>query len=434
MKNFIIFLTVIALIGSFAIAELPTFVKAQKKQRGDDQNPQVIYAGEGFSLVVDMQKMQRMSAKSLNREDLFAARFAHSDEILPQLENYGKVLFVGDDKKEAIISITNPKKADELAALLHEEGGVIGCGSIIKLMKPQEVLENSRRSAFKNVAVDALIAKAMTADANPKIIEMIGLIESDNIRDYIMKLSAYQNRYHRSSTGKAASDFIFQTYSSFKQSNPNLTVRQFRHSATPQPSVIAVIPGTSLPNEKVIIGSHIDSISSGGSSSTAPGADDNASGTATVKEILRIITTHGYRFKRTVEFHGYAAEEAGLVGSGEVAASYKSKGENVAGMIQIDMNIYSTSKTNPTLWLVTNDTNTTHTSLASRLLAQYTSSSQSKGPLFAGSSDHRSWHRRGYPAIFPFENPSNYNRNIHTSRDTYMNSGNLLLADRKSVV
>ena len=46
----------------------------------------------------------------------------------------------------------------------------------------------------------------------------------------------------------------------------------------------------------------------------APGADDNASGTAAALEIARVIISNGYQPEATIKFITFGAEEYGLVG------------------------------------------------------------------------------------------------------------------------
>ena len=81
------------------------------------------------------------------------------------------------------------------------------------------------------------------------------------------------------------------------------------------------IPGTSdaqATGPVVIIGAHLDSINKTDHTTPAPGADDDASGIATLVEIVQQIATGHLTFQRTVELHAYAAEEVGLVGSLDV--------------------------------------------------------------------------------------------------------------------
>ncbi|RMD66003.1 MAG: Zn-dependent exopeptidase M28, partial [Planctomycetota bacterium] len=79
----------------------------------------------------------------------------------------------------------------------------------------------------------------------------------------------------------------------------------------PQPltwrNVIVEIPGTTRPEEIVVVGAHFDSVP------TTPGADDNGSGTAALLAIAQQLK--GRRFDRTVQLAFYNLEEVGLVGS-----------------------------------------------------------------------------------------------------------------------
>lgn len=67
----------------------------------------------------------------------------------------------------------------------------------------------------------------------------------------------------------------------------------------------------------------------------APGADDDGSGTVTILEVFRSLVGTGFRPQRPVEFHWYSAEEAGLLGSQDVAKEYEQKHVDVIAMIQV---------------------------------------------------------------------------------------------------
>ena len=98
---------------------------------------------------------------------------------------------------------------------------------------------------------------------------------------------------------------------------------------TPQPSVVLTIPGTTIASEVVVIGAHQDSTRSGCSSTVrcvAPGADDDASGVATISEVIRVALAAEFLPQRTVKFMAYAAEEVGLDGSDHIAATFARRG------------------------------------------------------------------------------------------------------------
>lgn len=105
---------------------------------------------------------------------------------------------------------------------------------------------------------------------------------------------------------------------------------------------IARFEGTdeSLANQPAIVGAHQDSVNGWNPLwGRSPGADDDGSGTVTTLEVFRSLVGTGFRPTRPVEFHWYSAEEAGLLGSQDVAESYEKKGVEVIAMIQVNCSI-----------------------------------------------------------------------------------------------
>ena len=60
-----------------------------------------------------------------------------------------------------------------------------------------------------------------------------------------------------------------------------------------------------------------------------------ASGSSSVLEVFRVLASNGFRGSRSIEFHAYAAEEVGLLGSQAIASTYQKEGKVVAGMMQL---------------------------------------------------------------------------------------------------
>jgi hypothetical protein len=83
-------------------------------------------------------------------------------------------------------------------------------------------------------------------------------------------------------------------------------------------NVIAEIPGTdpALKDEVVMIGGHFDSWHSG------TGATDNAAGSATMMEAMRILKTLNLKPRRTIRIALWTAEEQGLMGSRAYVAKH----------------------------------------------------------------------------------------------------------------
>jgi aminopeptidase YwaD len=86
-------------------------------------------------------------------------------------------------------------------------------------------------------------------------------------------------------------------------------------------NVLAWLPGQT--DEYVIVGAHYDHLGRGNFDSLAPsqigqihpGADDNASGTAGVLELARLLVPQRGQLKRSILFMDFAGEELGLLGS-----------------------------------------------------------------------------------------------------------------------
>ncbi len=110
-------------------------------------------------------------------------------------------------------------------------------------------------------------------------------------------------------------------------------------------NVAAVLPGKGPHAEEVIvIGAHYDHLGRGeegsaanGSKDIHNGADDNASGVATLLEIARILADRETPPARTIVFVAFSGEERGLLGSGEYANDPPYPLEQTVAMLNLDM-------------------------------------------------------------------------------------------------
>lgn len=102
-------------------------------------------------------------------------------------------------------------------------------------------------------------------------------------------------------------------------------------------NVIATLRGTADPDRVYVIGGHYDSRNSRGEDGVgaAPGAVDDASGTAVALEACRVMSRHAW--PATIVFVAYDAEEQGLLGSGAHAKALAEAGARVDGMIACDI-------------------------------------------------------------------------------------------------
>jgi leucyl aminopeptidase len=240
-------------------------------------------------------------------------------------------------------------------------------------------------------------------------------LDAARIRDTIRELSAMKNRYYQSETGAAASRWLAARWRGLSV-RPDVTVELVDHGY-PQSSVVMTIPGQVHPDEVIVIGGHLDSIAAGGVSSTAPGADDDASGVATLTEVARVLLAADYRPARTIQFMAYAAEEIGLRGSQAIVRDYQQRGVRVIGALQLDMTNYQGSDKD--IWLMKDFTSAAQNAFLVQLIERYVGATWGMDACGYACSDHASWFRAGVPASMPFESRSrDRNRAIHTRRDT----------------
>jgi len=108
-------------------------------------------------------------------------------------------------------------------------------------------------------------------------------------------------------------------------------------------NVLAWLPGQT--DEYVIVGAHYDHLGRGNFDSLAPsqigqihpGADDNASGTAGVLELARLLAPQRGQLKRSILFMNFAGEELGLLGSAEWVKEPTRPLAKAVAMLNMDM-------------------------------------------------------------------------------------------------
>ena len=252
------------------------------------------------------------------------------------------------------------------------------------------------------------------------LVPMLATMNAQNIADSITGLSAFPDRFYTSAHGVKAAAWLAERWRGLVAGRPGASVSLLSHAGFPQPSVIATIEGSDPAAGIVVIGAHLDSINiSPRQGALAPGADDDASGVASITEILRVLlAADGFKPRRTIKLIAYAAEEVGLRGSQEIASTYK----QAAGVLQLDMVNYKGSSKD--IYLISDYTDAGQNEFLRRLLAAYLPELTVGADRCAyACSDHASWHALGVPVSMPFEaEMARRNRAIHSERDTLANS------------
>ncbi len=188
-------------------------------------------------------------------------------------------------------------------------------------------------------------------------------------------------------------------------------------------NVIAEKTGTVNPDEIYLITGHLDSTAGAPwyPESVAPGADDNASGSANVLEAARVMKD--YDFENTVRFICFGAEEIGLVGSEYYAENAYNDDEDIQGVVNLDMIIYAPDG-HETLWVPYNNTSQSLAEYYETAAAAYVPELTVDIEYDPGAvySDHASFWNYGYAAILGIEEAIKYSHPYyHTVNDLLAN-------------
>ncbi len=315
------------------------------------------------------------------------------------------------ENEDSVLIKTSEHNITKFSDLMHEKEHSCGAGSThFDLQEAIDLMENAaKKKGEQGIFLAYSVSRQSTV--NP----ILSKISATHYEKTIEELSSFYNRYFRSPTAVESSEWILRKWRDITKSRSDAESFLFHHPWS-QPSIVAKLKGRT--DKLIVIGGHSDSKNYSQNTGLAPGADDDASGIATVTEVLKVLVESNYQPEHTLLFVGYAAEEDGLLGSKDFVNYIKELGSEVLGVIQMDMTIHNTQDNK--IHLLTNNTNAAQNDFLKDLIDEYVGVNRwATASLSGGSSDHASWNAQGYPASFPFEAaPGDLNSRIHTTADT----------------
>ena len=167
---------------------------------------------------------------------------------------------------------------------------------------------------------------------------LVAEVSRERLRADIQSLQDFKTRYASTSQCEAAGDFILRR---FRQLGLDASAEPFTFETFYESrNILAVIPGRLAPKRLVLACAHYDSTSNKPLQS-APGADDNASGTAAILELARVLA--GEKFDFSIVLLCVSAEEWGLYGSEYHARQARRQGADIIGVVNLDMVAYPSS-------------------------------------------------------------------------------------------
>jgi hypothetical protein len=183
-------------------------------------------------------------------------------------------------------------------------------------------------------------------------------------------------------------------------------------------NIAGFLPGKT--NEYIVIGAHYDHLGRGNESSLAPsqigqvhpGADDNASGTAGLLELARLLADKRNESRRGILFLAFAGEEIGLLGSAHWANHPTKPLESAVAMINLDMiGRVNGSK----LYIGGTGTGSTFDGILTDIAGRYKFQIEKSADGYS-ASDHTSFAAKSIPVLFFF---SGLHGDYHKPSDTW---------------
>lgn len=414
MRRLFLILIAVFWLGQSLYADQLIFISVPEGRTAErliERYPNAVYQEDRFLLAVVGDNWQPSDANEIRlgqwrKDRAYFVLYPLRQKDYSDIENYGKVLKAEDrflifETAYPVLNDFQPFHRFKIVRIFNRP--IIPLQSQIPVEVPSQLQFNSAiQQMVDNVSVDTIWQRIATLQNMERYTQNPNAMAAANyLKNYYYKLG-YDTVY-------------FHTW----------------HSGW-IPNVIAVKYGRLYPDEVYLVGGHYDVYANG-----APGADDNGSGTAAILEIARVMAPLNYQ--RTLKIVNFSGEELGLLGSAAYASQAAQQGENILGMINMDMIAYVAPGDPIDVDVVSNTASTD-------LYNAYLQYSQTYVPTlsivpgslpFGASSDHASFWQNGFRAIFPFEDSDHYSPYIHSSQDVLgISANNQTLAElgTKSVV
>ena len=361
---------------------------------------------------LDFEKMVVLDENAFGDVGYYAWAYcveANRNEYLNKIATSAKVLYLGDNF--LIMKILSdkfiPSKNEGIRAIMNDE-----------VEKPRLTYDYP-----------------VITEIDPIIQSLTERINTDTLIAYVEHLQNYGTRTYDEPQAYQAQNWLYSKFVSWGLNTeiqidiPIIPYTYWGWTYYPHlnssGNIIAVQPGKVYPDKYIVCGAHYDSFSWDPISYTiAPGADDNATGTAGILEIARVLSQ--YEFECTIIYCCFAAEEFGLWGSKAYANRCSQQEMNILGYFNIDMSGYLKPGANKVTISIIRPSmavplDTYYTNVANTYFPEVTITHHTS---MYGDSDHSSFCDKGYQGIYPFENNSNYSPYIHSPQDVIGTSVN----------
>ena len=320
---------------------------------------------------------------------------------------------------------------------------------------------------FRTFLLAAAALSAQYKAPNPQVAKIVSEVSDEKITEILKKLESFGTRNILSTQDNptrgvgAARKWIYEQFRSY---SPQLEVSfdqyklkkiEGRASRVPRDvdlyNVIAVLPGTTNKEQRIILSGHYDSIVMGrptGASAApgetpaapppmrdpdldAPGVTDDGSGTACVMELARVLSQ--YQFEKTLVFVAFAGEEEGLLGSSLYAEKAHAANQKIEAVLNNDIIGSDVSGSgrmeNRRVSVFSEDPDDSPSrelaryirDMADRYLPAMRVETIFRADRFGRGGDHTPFNQEGFAAV-RLSSPEENFANQHTVTDTFANT------------
>ena len=263
--------------------------------------------------------------------------------------------------------------------------------------------------------------------ADPFITAFVNDLKADTISAYTTQLQNMQPRFMLSANRRNVAMFIKNKF--IQLGYPNTQVDSFYLTSyykdttynTWQYNVIASIPGTVSADTIYVVGAHYDAILNVGNPwINTPGADDDASGVASLFELARVMKQRNFAPKSTIQFIAFGAEELNMDGSNNYTTKAMLAGKKIKWMLNHDMISYESQPQSGWKVNIMDYANSTALRLnAERIIGLYTVLGKTNDTTANKEGDSYNFFLRGYKALFFISTSST--PHYHTLQDVVAN-------------
>ncbi len=271
-----------------------------------------------------------------------------------------------------------------------------------------------RKTPFNFINQKVFMGIQSLAGNDSLIQQIVAEVNADSVRSYIQHLQDFGTRFYYAGNRNKVAEWIKKKFLSMGYTD--VKYDSFYQGGIWNKNVIATLPAPNASNYEVVVGGHHDATTMRDPMIKAPGADDNASGTAAVLEIARVLKKMNFTPDVKINFMTFAAEEMGLWGSWNYAERAASANKKIKFMINHDMistNPGAVSGSTVSINYYTGAED--YREIAKQSTKKFTQLKASNGDPNSGGSDSYPFWSYGYPAVYFEENV--FSLVYHTEQD-----------------